>query len=158
MNIPVFEETTIFGNWHIYTSAYTGKWIIAGVETSKAHELCYNAVANGIVHDAKCPDTLDEFTTAIFYTDFKDVAAHKRIIKYLLENNAIPRTQKGTFKNISFKLDIQTRAGQYGKKFKAKLRLGDLIDLKTGEWTYKERAAENEQAAADPPLPVQKDY
>ena len=35
--------------------------------------------------------------------------------------------------NIGFKLDDQTRAGEYGSDFKARIRLSDFVDLESGE-------------------------
>ena len=52
----------------------------------------------------------------------------------MLNNNLIRRTKDGRLYNLSFKLNVQTRSGEYGKDFKAELKLSDLIDLNTGEW------------------------
>lgn len=55
----------------------------------------------------------------------------------MLDNNLIPKTKDGRLYNLSFKLNIQTQSGEYGKDFKAELKLSDLIDLSTGEWKDK---------------------
>ena len=46
----------------------------------------------------------------------------------------IRKTKTGKLYNISFKLDNQTRAMEYGDKFKGKITLSDFINLETGEW------------------------
>ena len=51
-----------------------------------------------------------------------------------MENNLIQKTKAGKLFNISFKLDDQTRAGEYGADFKSEIKLADFIDLYTGEW------------------------
>ena len=45
----------------------------------------------------------------------------------------IQRTKKGKLYNISFKLDNQTRAGEYGKAFKSSIKLSNFINLDTEE-------------------------
>lgn len=41
--------------------------------------------------------------------------------------------ENGRFYNESFKLNVQTQTGKYGSDFKPILRLGDFINLETGE-------------------------
>lgn len=53
---------------------------------------------------------------------------------YFLVNNLIQKTKKGRLYNISFKLDKQTQAGEYGNEFHSEIRLSNFIDLETGEW------------------------
>ena len=63
--------------------------------------------------------------------------SHKRTIAFMLENNLIKKTKSGKLYNLSFKLDNQTRAGQYGSDFKSEIKLSNFIDLYTGEWKWK---------------------
>lgn len=56
------------------------------------------------------------------------------MINYFMANNMIPKTKTGKLYNISFKLDNQTRADEYGDDFVAELKLADLLDLVSGEW------------------------
>ena len=46
----------------------------------------------------------------------------------------IQRTKKGKLYNISFKLDNQTRSGEYGEAFKSSIKLSNFINLDTEEW------------------------
>ena len=71
---------------------------------------------------------------ACFYCDYNDEAAHKRILKYFIENNLIRKTKSGKLYNISFKLDEQTENGEYGKDFKGAIKLDRFVDLTTGKF------------------------
>ena len=68
------------------------------------------------------------------YIECDDLPAHKRVLQFMLENNLIQKTKAGKLFNISFKLDDQTRAGEYGADFKSEIKLADFVDLYTGEW------------------------
>ena len=46
----------------------------------------------------------------------------------------ITKTAKDRFYNIPFKLDQQTRGGEYGETFKSEITLDKFIDLDSGEW------------------------
>lgn len=63
-----------------------------------------------------------------------DDEAHRRVIAFMLEQDLIRRTKSGKLFNIGFKLDDQTRARVYEAAFKAQIRLGDFIDLESGEF------------------------
>ena len=111
-------------------------------------KLCSNAVEQGIVAEAKHtnPSLFDldgdegyENGVCCFYINCDDIEGHKRILSYFLENNMIQRTKTGRIYNISFKLDNQTRAGEYGSDFKGTLKLADFIDLNTGQWIYTDK-------------------
>ena len=62
------------------------------------------------------------------------MTAHKKVIAFFLENDLVRRTKSGKLYNISFKLDVQTIAGQYQNDFKAAVKLADFVDLTTGKW------------------------
>ncbi|MER1897663.1 hypothetical protein KJJ87_03585, partial [Proteus mirabilis] len=61
-----------------------------------------------------------------------DIEGHKKVIKFFLDNKLIPINKSGKFKNISFKLDMQTMNREYGDKFEGKLSLEHFIDLSSG--------------------------
>lgn len=63
-----------------------------------------------------------------------DIEGHKRVIKYFLENDLIRKTKAGKLYNISFKLDDQTRVGEYGAGFHSEIKLVQFVDLNTGEF------------------------
>lgn len=119
---------------------YVGKWMyffdIAGA--TFADEICQKAVEDNVVAEAKHTEnlilSLQGTGVCCFYCNGNDIAAHKKVIAFFLENNMIRRTKSGKLFNISFKFDVQTRAGDYQDDFKAVIRLADFIDLVTGEW------------------------
>ena len=73
---------------------------------------------------------------ACFYQEYDDIYRHKKIISFMIENDLIKRTKSGRYYNNSFKLDLQTRAGEYGPEFKGSIHLADFIDLDSGKWIY----------------------
>ena len=95
-------------------------------------KVCKEAVEKDIVCEAKHSNA--ENGVACFYLNIKDIENHKKVIKYFIENNMIKKTKSGRYYNISFKLDKQTRAGQYGDDFVAEIKLDKFINLDTGEW------------------------
>lgn len=119
---------------------YSGKWMYffdtAGA--SFADEICKKAVADGVVAEAKHTDDMmlmfRPSGVCCFYCNGNDIAAHKKIISFFLKNNLVQRTKSGKLYNISFKFDVQTRAGDYQDDFKAAIKLADFVDLTTGEW------------------------
>lgn len=113
-----------------------GKWMFfyRGPEAQKfAEDKCRLAVEQNIVCEAKVSDNPVEGVSC-YYLSYDDIAGHKRVIQYFLENNMINRTKTGRLYNISFKLDQQTSAGEYGLDFKATIKLEDFVDLNTGKW------------------------
>ena len=56
------------------------------------------------------------------------------MIAFMLEHGLVRKTKSGKLYNIGFKLDDQTRAGEYGTGFKARITLSDFVDLETGEF------------------------
>ena len=69
-----------------------------------------------------------------FYLNGDDTEAHRRAIGFLLGHGLVRRTKAGRLYNVSFKFDEQTRAGEYGDDFHAKICLADFVDLDTGEF------------------------
>lgn len=52
----------------------------------------------------------------------------------MLANNLIQRTNSGRLYNASYKFNDQTKNGEYGNDFKAKISLDQFVDLNTGEF------------------------
>ncbi len=122
-----------FNDNHIdLNSNKCGKWMYFFNNKEFAASICVDAVKNNIVQVAKHSN--NERGVVCFYLECDDMQAHKRVIDFMLQNNLIQKTKEGKLYNISFKLDNQTRANEYGNKFKAKISLSDFIDLHTGEW------------------------
>lgn len=109
-----------------------GKWMYFFGDRAFAEKICQTAVEQGVVVESKHSD--DAQGVCCFYLEIDDMAAHKRVIDFFIENNLIRKTKAGKLYNISFKLDDQTRNGEYGSDFKAELKLSEFINLETGEW------------------------
>jgi len=104
-------------------------------------KICKTAVENNIVLETKyqcLKREMDKSGLVCFYLEFDDVETHKKVINYMIDNNLIKKTKTGKYHNISFKLDVQTIARQYGSDFKSDIKLSNFIDLETGDWIYKE--------------------
>ena len=114
-----------------------GKWMYFFKNQSAALNLCQKAIDEGICCECKCSDL--EFTKVekgvlCFYLNGDDIENHKRVLRFMIDNNLIERTQTGRYYNISFKFDSQTSAGEYGDDFKGKIKLDNFLNLQTGEW------------------------
>ena len=109
-----------------------GKWMYFFKDKKVAAEKCENAVKDRIVTQAKHSNA--ETGVACFYLNCDDIDAHKKVISYFIKNNMIAKTAKNRFYNIPFKLDQQTRGGEYGETFKSEITLDKFIDLDSGEW------------------------
>jgi hypothetical protein len=109
-----------------------GKWMYFFGDKKFVAKICEDAVKKNIVEESKHTD--DETGVACFYLNCDDIDTHKKIILYFIENNLIRKTKSGRFYDISFKLDNQTRAGEYGDEFKSDIKLSKFVNLDTREW------------------------
>ena len=114
-----------------------GKWMHFFNDITFADAICRKAVLGGTV--AVCKHTSasvadDGCGVICFYLNATDLEAHRRTLTFMLENDLIRRTKAEKLYNIGFKLDDQTRAGEYGSMFNAKIKLEDFVDLETGEF------------------------
>ena len=133
-------ESIRFGGWKFYVSVphpefddnKVGKWMYFSNDPVRCKEVVSKAVKNGIVAEAKY--SFPDGGVCCFYLHIDDLEGHKRVINYFLENDMIKRTKAGKLYNISFKLDSQTNAGEYGEDFHSELKLEELMDLSTAEW------------------------
>lgn len=122
-----------------------GKWMIffgqSKEELERINDLSAIAVNDGAVYETKVSSelavNLKKSGVACFFVEINDNKTHKKIIEYLLKNNMINKTKKGTLYNLGFKLNTQTKRKEYGSNFTSKLTLDNFIDLKTGEWILK---------------------
>lgn len=140
------ENGTSFGGWYWFRNnddlnniddEKAGKWMYFFKDQNHAIEICNKAINENICSECKCSDLKKRNSktgTLCFYLNADDIEAHKRVIKFMIENNLIQKTKKGNYFNISFKLNEQTENGEYGKNFEGKIKLNDFIDLKTGNW------------------------
>ena len=109
-----------------------GKWMYFFNNKEFAVHVCEEAVANDICEEAKHTDA--EEGVCCFYLNCDDIEGHKRVLSYFIENALIRKTKAGKLYNISFKLDEQTRAGEYGTEFRSEIKLEQFVNLNTGEF------------------------
>lgn len=114
-----------------------GKWMHFFTEQDLAIDICQKAIEENVCYECKCTDMEfagDTRGVICFYLNGDDIENHKRVIQFMIDNNLIRKTKAGKYYNISFKFDIQTRAGSYGSDFEGILKLEQFIDLKTGNF------------------------
>lgn len=133
-------EIINLGVWVFYVSEAAknldehkcGKWMYFFDDEEFVAKICKEAVEKGIVVESKHSDAATG--VSCFYLECDDLEGHKKVIQYFLDNNLIKKTKAGKLYNISFKLDAQTRAGEYGDDFQSEIKLEKFIDLYTGKW------------------------
>lgn len=108
-----------------------GKWMHFFNNKEFAVHICEEAVANGICVEAKHTDASEG--VCCFYLNCDDIEGHKKVLSYFIKNDLIRKTKTGKLYNISFKLDDQTRAGEYGAGFHSEIKLEKFVNLNTGE-------------------------
>ncbi|KAE8301517.1 hypothetical protein GL50803_0010192 [Giardia duodenalis] len=122
-----------------------GKWMYFWNDRAFVARICELAVSTEVVTTAKHSNA--DRGVACFYIDGTDKESHKRVLRFFLDNNLIKRTAQGRLHNISFKYDQQTRAGEYGEDFKARIQLSDFVDLYKGKFL-----SDPNQADVDVPI------
>lgn len=138
-----------YGGWYWFstgeksnlTSSNWGKWMYFFKDQDHAIDICKQAISQKVCYECKCTNMEDaQATTGVicFYVNIDDNKHHRKVIEFMLENNLIRKTKTGKLYNISFKLDEQTLAGEYGSNFEGQLKLDHFIDLKTGKWILDE--------------------
>lgn len=120
-----------------------GKWMYFWNDRAFAVKICELAVSTKVVKVAKHSNASSG--VACFYIDGGDTKSHRRVLRFFLDNNLIRKTAKGCLYNIPFKYDHQTRAGEYTGNFRAKVRLSDFVDLRTGEFLEADSESEEEK-------------
>ena len=134
-----------FGGWYWYLTENAkllekhkcGKWMYFFRDQKFAMDLCEKAIAENVCYECKCTDmefTGSETGVICFYLNGDDIENHRRVIRFMMDNELIQKTKAGRLYNISFKFDDQTRAGEYGADFKGVIKLAQFIDLNTGRW------------------------
>ncbi|MDR0325481.1 MAG: hypothetical protein LBI19_05225 [Oscillospiraceae bacterium] len=111
-----------------------GKWMYFFSDKKLVDKFCKDAIKNKIVVHSKYSDA-DE-GVACFYLHYDDIETHKKLLHFFIDNNLIRKTKAGRLYNISFKLDNQTRAGEYNKEFHSEIKLSKFVDLDSGKWIY----------------------
>ncbi len=137
------------GGWYWYLSGEEekldrhkcGKWMYFFDDQSFAQKICEKAIREGVCYECKCTNMAEQMVptgVTCFYLNGDDIANHKRVLQFMMDNDLIRKTKAGRYYNISFKFDDQTRAGEYGSDFEGKIKLEAFIDLATGKWIKKE--------------------
>ena len=75
--------------------------------------MCEKAIAENVCYECKCTDMElrdDETGVICFYLNGDDIENHRRVIRFMMDNELIQKTKAGRLYNISFKFDDQTRA------------------------------------------------
>lgn len=108
-----------------------GKWMHFFNNKEFAVHICEEAVVNSICVEAKHTDASEG--VCCFYLNCDDIEGHKKVLSYFIKNDLIRKTKTGKLYNISFKLDDQTRAGEYGAGFHSEIKLENFVNLNTGE-------------------------
>lgn len=121
---------------YTFDDAKCGKWMYHFNDLLYAFNLCHDAIALGIVNTVKA--SLSSNGVCCFYLNADDIPTHKRVIQYFLKRNLIQRTDNGSLYDIGFKLDAQTRNGEYKhlNNYKATIQLHDFVDLQTGKFLF----------------------
>jgi len=117
-----------------FDSKKCGKWMYFFDDIEYAEAKCKEAIESGAIKH--CKHSNADNGVACFYLHCDDIEAHKKILSFFLDKKLIKRTKAGKLYNIPFKLDIQTRAGEYGSGFESEIKLEKFVDLTTGEWIY----------------------
>lgn len=111
---------------------HCGKWMYFFKDYDFIADICKEAIEREIV--TSCKHSNDTEGVSCFYINDFDREAHKRVISFFLEKGLIAKTKAGKYYNISFKLDKQTRAGEYRSDFKPTIKLEEFLNLNTGEF------------------------
>ena len=137
------------GGWYWFSngeedkliSEKCGKWMYFFTDQIEAMKLCQLAINSNVCYLCKCSDLAEQGTpqgVLCFYQNVDDIKNHKYILAFMLKFNLIKKTKTGRLYDISFKLDSQTKAGEYGADFEGKIKLSHFIDLYTLKWIYPE--------------------
>lgn len=124
-----------------FDSHKIGKWtyFFEDEDYDRVSELCRKAVEEGVVLEAKHNNInnnkgMYDKSVSCFYLECDDIEGHKKVIRFFLDNDMIAKTKTGKLYNISFKLDRQTLAGEYGENYNGTIKLEQFLNLQTGEW------------------------
>lgn len=109
-----------------------GKWMhFFAVENAYyVVESCLLALRDDVCSKTKL--TAEGSGVAYFYVDVTDIAAHQRVLRFMLDRGLIQKTKAGRLHNISFKLDRGRMVDDNDQP--VKVTLSDFLDLDTGKF------------------------
>ncbi len=114
-----------------------GKWMYFFEDQEFALRMCKKAILENICYECKCTDleyTLNNSGVLCFFLNCDDIDNHRRVIQFMMDNDLIKKCKNGRLHNISFKLNDQTYAGEYGASFEGSIKLENFVDIYTGKW------------------------
>lgn len=112
-----------------------GKWLIFFNNFEFADKLCKELIEKGVILEAN-HSVGGTYGVCRFFVESKDLKQHKKLLRYLIDNDYIPRTKKENYLyNVAFKLQLQSDRGEYYETgFRNLLNLSDLVDLESGDF------------------------
>lgn len=104
------------GGWYWYLSGEEaklekhrcGKWMYFFEDQSFAQRICEKAIAEHVCYECKCTDMevqLAPTGVICFYLNGDDIENHKRVIRFMMDNDLIRKTKTGRYYN---KVDEET--------------------------------------------------
>lgn len=107
-----------------------GRWEFEFTEYYETQQLCTKAVEKELAemacHTSKLRYLMHGYGTVCFYTKPNDIRTQRKLLKFLIHNNVIPRDEHGMLKNIPF---IFEQRGFSDYKSVKEYRLSDFIKL-----------------------------
>lgn len=136
-----FEMTSFELGYH----EFVGKWLFYPPTLERAEFLCYTAVKEGLVKEAKHSKNKERGFVCCFYINVEDALTHYKFLSYFKKHGLLPKNRNGNYTNLAFKLDIETHLRMYGNSFRGTLHLKDYMDLETGKFTSNLLAEKDKQ-------------
>ncbi len=127
-------------NYKRTENAFSGKWMhFFNVDALEyIRNVCIKSIEEEILqvckHTSEYKLSIEKSGVICFYIDGMNDDQHRKVLKFMLDNGLIPRTKSGKLYNIAFKFDTQSRNGEYGTDFEAKINLSKYVDLETGNF------------------------
>lgn len=107
-----------------------GRWEVEFTEYYETQQLCTKAVEKELAemacHTSKLRYLANGCGTACFYVKPNDIRAQRKLLKFLIHNNIIPRNDKGMLKNIPFLFEENSNSDYH---FTKEYHLSDFIKL-----------------------------
>ena len=108
----------------------SGKWILHNHYFDDAITILH--ILSTMGYNCKCATVgimQDMTVPMIIYCEPDDI----KIVNIMVKLDLIQKTKSGKLFNIAYKFNDQTRSGEYGNSFTAKVTLSDYVNLDTGE-------------------------
>ena len=107
-----------------------GRWEVEFTEYYETQQLCTKAVEKELAemasHTSKLRYLMNGCGTVCFYIKPNDIKAQRKLLKFLIHNNIIPRDEQGMLKNIPFIFEKNSNSDYH---FAKEYHLSDFIKL-----------------------------